>query len=85
MFSLTPSVNRLVHWLPKTDCFNLHWFRSLRHVREEIGRWRNRYNTKHPHSAPGCLSPTEFLIKNTAPAFETLAVSTLTLDTDTEP
>ncbi|MBL3566207.1 transposase [Rhodovulum sulfidophilum] len=25
----------------RDECLNLHWFRSLRHAREEIGRWRS--------------------------------------------
>nr|WP_072071630.1 integrase core domain-containing protein [Rhodovulum sulfidophilum] len=64
---------------------NLHWFRSLRHAREEIGRWRHHYNTARPHSALGYLSPTEFLTKTTAPALETLAVSAPPLNTQTRP
>jgi hypothetical protein len=42
------------------ECLNLHWFRSLRHAREEIGRWRDHYNTVRPHSAlgyPGLTNP----------------------------
>ncbi|MDJ0820302.1 MAG: IS3 family transposase [Paracoccaceae bacterium] len=69
----------------RDECLNLHWFRSLRHAREEIGRWRHHYNTERPHSALGYLSPTEFLMKTTAPALETLAVSTLPLNTQTQP
>ena len=69
----------------RDECLNLHWFRSLRHAREEIGRWRNHYNTERPHSALGYLSPTEFLTKTTASALETLAVSTLPLNTEAQP
>jgi putative transposase len=69
----------------RDECLNLHWFRSLRHARVEIGQWRNHYNIKRPHSALGYLSPTEFLTKTTAPALETLAVSTLPLNTQTQP
>ncbi|MBL3608360.1 integrase core domain-containing protein, partial [Rhodovulum sulfidophilum] len=69
----------------RDECLNLHWFRSLRDAREEIRRWRSHYNTKRPHSALGYLSPTEFLTKTTAPALETLAVSTLPLNTQTQP
>ena len=29
----------------RDECLNLHWFRSLRHAREEIERWRHHYNT----------------------------------------
>ena len=69
----------------RDECLNLDWFRSLRHAREEIGRWRNHYTTKRPHAALGYLSPTEFLMKTTAPALETLAVSTLPLKTRSQP
>lgn len=69
----------------RDECLNLHCFRSLRHVREEIGRWRQHYKTVRPHSALGYLSPTEFLTKTTAPALETLAVSTLSLKTENRP
>ncbi|PWR04695.1 hypothetical protein DKT77_00025 [Meridianimarinicoccus roseus] len=75
----------MVHLLPKTECLNAHWFMSLADAREEIGRWRHHYNTKRPHSALGYLSPTEFLMKTTAPALETLAVSTLPLNTQNQP
>lgn len=69
----------------RDECLNLHWFRSLRHAREEIGRWRHHYNTERPHSALGYLSPTECLTKTTASAFETRAVSTLPLNTANQP
>ena len=69
----------------RDECLNLHWFRSLRHTREEIGRWRNHDNTKRPLSALGYLSPTEFLMKTTAPALETLAVCRLSLNTTKQP
>ncbi len=55
------------------------------HAREDIGQWRNHYNTKRPHSALGYLSPTEFLIKTAAPALDTLALSTPPLNTQTQP
>ncbi len=69
----------------RDECLNLHWFRSLLHAREEIGRWRHHYNTARPHSALGYLSPTEFLTTTTAPALETLAVSAPPLNTQTRP
>ncbi|MBF9052573.1 transposase [Roseobacter sp. HKCCD9010] len=70
--------------LHETECLNLYWFHSLRHAREEIGRWRRHYNTERAYSALGYLFPTELLIKSTAPALKTLAVSTLTHKTATE-
>ena len=69
----------------RDECLNLHWFRSLSHAREEIENWRHHYNTKRPHSALGYQPPAAFLIATTASALETLAVSTLTLDTQTRP
>lgn len=69
----------------RDECLNLHWFRSLRHARAEIESWRNHYNTERPHSALGYLSPTEFLMNTPAPSLETLAVSALTLNTQTQP
>ena len=69
----------------RDECLNLHWFRSLRHAREEIGRWRDHYNTVRPHSALGYLSPMEFLTTITATARESLAVSAPPLNTQTQP
>jgi len=69
----------------RDECLNLHWFRSLRHAREEIESWRRHYNTERPHSALGYLSPMEFLMTNAASAPETLAVSALPLNTQTQP
>ncbi|WP_293575071.1 transposase [Phaeobacter sp.] len=85
LFPDSISVNRLVHLLPKTEYLSLHWFRSLRHAHEEIDRWLRYYNTVRPHSALGYQSPTEFLPKTTAAALETLAVSTLPLNTQAQP
>lgn len=65
----------------RDECLNPHWFRSLRHAREEVDRWRSHYNTERPHSALGYLSPKEFLNTIAAPALETLAVSAPALDT----
>lgn len=69
----------------RDECLNLHWFRSLQHARDEIGRWRDHYNTARPHSALGYLSPMEFLTITAATAPETLAVSALPLNTQTRP
>ena len=69
----------------RDECLNLHWFRSLRHAREEIARWRDNYNTKRPHSALCYQTPMEVLNNNTASAPETLAVSALPLRAITQP
>jgi putative transposase len=69
----------LVHLLPKAECLNLHWFRSLRHAREEIERWRHHYNTERPHSALGYQTPMEVLTANAAAALEPLVGSALPL------
>ena len=44
----------------RDECLNLHWFRSLRHAREEIERWRQHYNTERPHSAIGYMTPAAY-------------------------
>ncbi|OLS51600.1 integrase core domain-containing protein [Rhodovulum sulfidophilum] len=67
------------------ECLNLHWFRSLRHAREEINRWRQHYNTERLHSARSYLSPMDFLMTKPAPALEALAISALALNTQTQP
>jgi len=67
------------------ECLNLHWFKSLRHAREEIARWRVHYNTKRPHSARSYQTPMDVLNNNTVSALETLAVSALPLTAITQP
>ena len=52
----------------RDECLNLHWFRSLRHAREQISAWRRHYNAVRPHSALGYLSPMEFLTITAAPS-----------------
>lgn len=69
----------------RDECLNLYGFRSLRHAREEIDRWRDHYNTERPHSALGYIPPKEFLNLTAAPALETLAVSASSLDTQSQP
>ena len=69
----------------RDECLALHRFRSLRHARDEIGRWRHHYDTGRPHSALGYLSPMEFLTIAAATATETLAVSALPLNTQARP
>ena len=63
----------------RDECLNLHWFRSLRHAREEIERWRRHYNTERPQSALGYRTPMEVLTTHAAAALEPLAGSTLQL------
>lgn len=69
----------------RDECLNPHWFRSLRHAREEIKAWRCHCNAERPHSALAYLSPNEFLTTNAAAALETLAVSTPPLNTQSQP
>ncbi|GMG82095.1 IS3 family transposase [Paralimibaculum aggregatum] len=66
-------------------CLNPHWFRSLRHAREEITAWRHHHNTERPHSAPGHLSPKEFLATNAAPSPEPVVRSAPTLAATNQP
>lgn len=68
----------------RDECLNLHWFRSLRHAREEIESWRRHYNAERPHSALGYLSPNEFLTTNAAAALEILEVSARPLNTQSQ-
>lgn len=60
----------------RDECLNLHWFRSLRHAREEIERWRHHYNTERPRSALGYRTSREVLTTHAAAAPEPLAGST---------
>jgi putative transposase len=69
----------------RDECLNLHWFRSLRHAREEITAWRHHYNTARPHSALGYLSPKEFLSITAAPSLEPLAGSAPALNANLQP
>ena len=69
----------------RDECLNLHWFRSLRHARAEIGAWRRHYNAERPHSALGYLSPMEFLSATAAPSLEPLAGSAPALITQFQP
>lgn len=63
----------------RDECLNLHWFRSLRHARDEIERWRRHYNTERPHSALGYRTPMEMLTTHAATAPEPLEGSALPL------
>jgi putative transposase len=62
----------------RDECLNLHWFRSLRHAREEIERWRHD-NTERPHSAFGYRTSMEVPTTNAAAALEPPAGSAMPL------
>jgi putative transposase len=44
----------------RQELLNPTWFTSLDHARSQIAAWRHDYNTNHPHSSLGDLSPGEF-------------------------
>lgn len=44
----------------RDECLNEHLFPSLAAAKRIIEAWRTDYNTVHPHSSLGGLSPTEF-------------------------
>jgi putative transposase len=69
----------------RDECLNLHCFRSLRHAREEIEKWRHHYNTERPHSALGYRTPMEVLATNDAAALEPLAGTPLLLTAQIQP
>lgn len=35
----------------RSECLNLHWFRTIEEAKYEINLWRKHYNTERPHSA----------------------------------
>ena len=63
----------------RDECLNLHWFRSLRHAREEVEPWRHHCNTERPQSALGYRTPMDVLTNTAAAALEPLAGSALPL------
>ncbi|WP_407943316.1 integrase core domain-containing protein [Mangrovicoccus ximenensis] len=50
----------------RDGCLDLHWFRSLRHIRGEIGGWRDHCNLERPRSALGNLSPAQYMMETAA-------------------
>lgn len=62
LFSFTPSVNRLVHLLPKTELLNGEIFYSLRKAQILIEQCRVHYHTIRPHSALGYHRPAPEII-----------------------
>jgi putative transposase len=49
----------------RDEGLNLHWFRALRHAREEIAAWRHHDNSQRPHAGLGYRTPWECV--STAP------------------
>ncbi|WP_411706441.1 integrase core domain-containing protein [Edaphovirga cremea] len=43
---------------------NENWFMSLEDARCKIEAWRLHYNQRHPHSALGWMTPSEFAQKS---------------------
>ncbi|MDF2235887.1 IS3 family transposase [Albimonas sp. CAU 1670] len=69
----------------RDERLNLHWFRSLRHAREEIGAWRRYCNAVRPHSALGYMSPMEFLETTAAPTHQPFEGVTPALSINPQP
>jgi putative transposase len=67
----------------RDECLNLHWFRSLRHAREEITAWRHHYNSQRPHSGLGYRTPLECV--TTAPPPEPRVGATAALIAHSQP
>ncbi|MGR3467790.1 MAG: integrase core domain-containing protein [Shimia sp.] len=57
------------------ECLDFRWFRTSRHARADIGRWRNRCDSERPHSAFEYLSPAGRRMKTIASAPSALAVA----------
>ena len=50
----------------RAECLNENWFLSLADVCDKIEQWRDDYNSHHPHSSLGDLTPVEFAGSDTA-------------------
>ncbi|WP_442892303.1 IS3 family transposase [Cedecea sp. VD23] len=48
----------------RQECLNENWFMSLEDARCKIEAWRIHYNQRRPHSALGCMIPSEFAEKS---------------------
>ncbi len=44
----------------RQECLNQHWFLSLEDAKSKIEGWWREYNSQHPHSALGNMTPEEF-------------------------
>lgn len=48
----------------RDECLNEHLFRSYRHAREIIEKWRIDYNLNRPHTSLDGFTPNEFAIRS---------------------
>ncbi|WP_425333073.1 IS3 family transposase [Erwinia persicina] len=48
----------------RQECLNENWFMSLEDAWCKIEAWRIHYNQRHPHSALGWMTPSEFAEKS---------------------
>ncbi len=58
-----PTQNGLIERLNgtlRTECLNLEWFHSLKHLNEQVQKWWMIYNNIRPHSSIGYKTPNEF-------------------------
>ena len=61
-----PTIQILVHLLPKAECLNAHWFMNLDDARRKCEIWRRDYNEERPHSAIGNKAPIELINQSAA-------------------
>ncbi len=54
----------------RQELLNPNWFRSLTDARQQAASWRIDYNTNHPHSSLGDLTPEEFARRVTNPKLQ---------------
>ncbi len=54
----------------RQELLNPNWFRSLTDARQQAAKWRIDYNTNHPHSSLGDLTPEEFAQRVTNPKLQ---------------
>jgi putative transposase len=44
----------------RDECLNMHEFWSIEHARVVLESWRIEFNTEHPHSSLGYMTPAQF-------------------------